>query len=143
MDLVLELHSFVRFLVLLAALIGLVVTLVSLLQRTPVRAATAPPTGQTIVREPRPQKIDQAVAGAFLGLYDLQVLLGLLIILLGGLTQAVHPIVMAAGVMAAHWLQILVKRAPESRVPMLRLAFYVVPLAIILVGLAVINHLPV
>jgi hypothetical protein len=125
MDIVLLLHSIVRFLVLLAAVIGIVKTAISLVGKS----------------EPAPS--DRMVASAFLGLYDLQVLLGLLIIFLGGLSNALHPIIMFIGVVTAHALQAVSRRAQGMNVHWLRLAFYVVPLAIIVVGLAVINHLPV
>ncbi len=124
MDWILSLHSLVRWLVLLSVLIGVFKTLVSLIQKTPV------------------QRVDQTLASAFLGLYDLQVLLGLLIILLGGLTQAIHPIIMVIGVVVAHWFQALTRRNQEERVSLSRLGLYLIPLAIILAGLATINHLP-
>ena len=125
MDIVLLIHSLVRFAILIVAVVGIVMTLIALLQRK----AAAP--------------VDQTLASTFLGLYDLQVLLGLLIILLGGLTNAIHPVVMFVGLVIAHGLQTMVKRAPASNVHALRLTLYVVPLAIILIGLAVINRLPV
>jgi hypothetical protein len=125
MDIVLLLHSLVRFLILIAAVAGIVKALASLAQRS------------------APDKLDQTVASVFLGLYDVQVLLGILIILLGGLSQAVHPIVMFIGVLLAHGLQTMVKRAEGSGAAMYRLAFYILPLAVILVGLASIGHLPV
>ena len=125
MDIVLLLHSLVRFLILIAAVVGIVKALISLAQK---RAADS---------------LDQTAASAFLGLYDLQVLLGILIILLGGLTQAIHPIVMFIGVLLAHGLQSMTKRAEGPTMPVYRLGFYILPLLVILVGLASIGHLPV
>lgn len=125
MDIVRSIHSAVRFVVLIAAVVGILKTLLNLVQAR-----------QT-------EKVDQTIASAFVGLYDLQVLLGILIILLGGLTQAIHPIVMAVGVISAHGFQSVVRRNPGSRENLLRLALFVVPLVIILIGLATINHLPV
>jgi hypothetical protein len=125
MAIVLLIHSLVRFLILLAAFIGIVKALVSLIQKT------------------QSDKLDQTIASAFLGLYDLQALLGVLIILLGGLSQAIHPIVMIIGILLAHGLQTMVKRAEGSSAAMYRLALYIVPLLVILVGLASIGHLPV
>jgi hypothetical protein len=125
MDIVLLLHSAVRFLILLAAVVGIIKTAISLVSK----------------RETDPT--DRMIASAFRGLYDLQVLLGLLIIFLGGLSNALHPVVMFIGVVTAHALQAVSRRAQGTNVHLLRLAFYVVPLAIILVGLAIINHLPV
>jgi hypothetical protein len=125
MDIVLLLHSLVRFLILIAAVVGIVKTLVSLAQKS------------------ASDKFDQTMVSAFLGLYDLQVLLGILIILLGGLTQAIHPIVMFIGVLIAHGMQSMTKRAQGANVPLYRLGFYVLPLLVILIGLASIGHLPV
>ena len=124
MDIVLLLHSLVRFLILIAAIVGIVKTLVSLAQNN------------------ASDSFDQTVASAFLGLYDLQVLLGLLIILLGGLTQAIHPIVTFIGVLIAHGMQSMTQRAQGANVSLYRLGFYVLPLLVILVGLASIGHLP-
>ena len=125
MDIVSLIHSLARFIILLIALIGIVKALASLAQK---RA---------------PDKLDQSLASAFLGLYDLQVLIGLLIILLGGLTNVIHPLVMFAGVALAHGLQAMTKRAEGANAPLYRLAFYIAPLLVILVGLATISHLPV
>ncbi len=124
MDAVLLLHSLVRFIVLLIAVVGIIKVLVSLVQKT------------------EPSRSDRAIGSAFLGAYDLQVLLGLLIIFLGGLTNALHPIVMFIGVVVAHGLQTMARRAQGANVHLVRLIFYVVPLVIILVGLATIGHLP-
>ncbi len=125
MNIILALHSLTRFVILLAAVIGLGKTVIALLQKS------------------APAKIDQTLASIFLGLFDLQLLLGLLIILLGGLTEPLHPIVMFVGLVAAHALQAMARRADGSAVQRNRLLFYVVPLAIILVGLAIIGRLPV
>ncbi len=124
MDIVLLLHSLVRFVLLLLAVIGIILAVVSI-------ARQAPPVSR-----------DRAIGSAFVGFFDLQVLLGLLIILLGGLNQAIHPIVMFIGVVAAHGLQSAGRKAPGNRAHWLRLALFVVPLLIILIGLASISHLP-
>ena len=124
MDIVLLLHSLVRFVILLVAVVGVIKVLIALVQKT------------------KPDQIDQMLASAFTGLYDLEVLLGLLLILLGGLTQAIHPIVMFIGVLLAHGLQVMTKRAEGTRATMYRLALFIVPLVVILVGLATIGHLP-
>ncbi len=125
MDIVLLLHSLVRFVILLVAVVGIVKVLIVLVQKS------------------QPDRIDQMLASAFTGLYDLQVLLGLLLILLGGLTQAIHPIVMFVGVILAHGLQAMTKRAQGTSATMYRLALFVIPLIVILAGLATIGHLPV
>ncbi len=125
MGIIIVLHSVVRFVLLLVAVVGIVKVLLAVAQKN-----TA-------------DKLDATLASAFTGLYDLQALLGILIIFLGGLGNPLHPIVMFIGVFAAHGLQMMVKRAQGSQAQWLRLALYIVPLAIILVGLAAINHLPV
>lgn len=125
MNIVLELHSIVRFLVLLLAIIGILLALVGLAQKK------------------TPAKMDQTAGSIFLGLYDLQMLLGILIILLGGLKDALHPVVMFIGLVVAHGLQRMTRRAEGTNIHMMRLGLYIVPLAIILLGLAVINHLPI
>lgn len=125
MNIVLELHSIVRFLVLLLAIIGILLALVGLAQKK------------------TPAKMDQTAGSIFLGLYDLQMLLGILIILLGGLKDALHPVVMFIGLVVAHGLQRMTRRAEGTNIHVMRLGLYVVPLAIILLGLAVINHLPI
>lgn len=125
MNIVLEIHSIVRFLVLLLAIVGIVLGLIGLAQKK------------------APAKTDLTVGSIFLGLYDLQMLLGLLVILLGGLTNALHPVVMFVGLVVAHVLQSMARRAEGANVQMMRLALYIVPLAIILVGLAAIDHLPI
>jgi hypothetical protein len=125
MNIVLELHSIVRFLVLLLAIVGIVLALVGLAQKK------------------TPAKMDQTAGSIFLGLYDLQMLLGILVILLGGLTNALHPVVMFIGLVVAHGLQRMTQRTEGANMHVMRLGLYVIPLAIILLGLAVINHLPV
>lgn len=125
MDVVLLLHSLVRFVIILVVMVGIVKVLISL------------------VLKRAPDQIDQTLSSTFLGLYDLQVLIGLLIILLGGLSQAIHPIVMFIGVLLAHGLQAMTKRGEGPTASLYRLALFIVPLLIILVGLTTINHLPV
>ncbi len=125
MNIVLEIHSIVRFAVLLLAIVGIVLSVIALIQRK------------------APAKTDQTVGSIFLGLYDLQMLLGLLIILLGGLTNALHPVVMFVGLVVAHGVQSMSRRAEGMNLHTMRLVLYVLPLAIILVGLAAISRLPV
>lgn len=124
MDIVLLIHALVRFLLLIVALVGIIYTLVGLFQQ---RA---------------PVQMDQTLGSVFVGVYDLQMLLGLLIILLGGLTQAIHPVVMFIGLVVAHGLQAMTRRAQGPQVWPMRLALYIAPLVIILVGLASIGRLP-
>lgn len=123
MDIVLLLHSLVRFVLLVIAVIGLIKAIIALTQ-----------TGAA-------DKLDQTLAAAFVGSYDLQVLLGILIIFLGGLTQAIHPVVMFVGIVAAHGLQTMTKRAEGQQAKLYRLLLFIVPLAIILFGLMTIGRL--
>ena len=123
-SLLLMLHGLVRFLILLAAVVGLVKAVISLAQS---RA---------------PDKFDQMLASAFVGTYDLQMLLGILIIFLGGLLQAIHPIIMFVGIVTAHGLQRMTRRAEGQQARIYQLLLFIVPLAIILIGLASIGHLP-
>ena len=124
MGIVLMLHGLVRFLILLIAIVGLIKVLISLTQSSAA------------------DKFDQMLASAFVGSYDLQVLLGILIIFLGGLTQAIHPVVMFVGIIAAHGLQAMTRRAEGQPAKIYRLLLFIVPLVIILIGLATIGHLP-
>ena len=123
MGIVLMLHGLVRFVVLGIAIVGLVKALLGLAQSS----AT--------------DKYDQMLAVAFVGSYDLQMLLGILIIFLGGLSQAIHPVVMFVGIVAAHGLQSMSKREGQQA-KLYRLLLFIVPLAIILYGLATIGKLP-
>ena len=122
-SIVLGIHSLVRFVILIIAVVGVVVSLASMGNR-------------------KQGSLDKTLASAFVGLYDLQALLGILIILVGQLTQAIHPIVMFIGLVAAHGLQSMTRRE-GSNAAILRVALFVVPLLIILVGLYAIGHLPV
>jgi hypothetical protein len=125
MEFVLSLHSLVRFALLLAAIVGLVKALVSIAQKSAMA------------------KIDQTLSAIFVGLFDLQALLGLLVILLGGLKGPLHPILMFVALVIAHWIKMIIQRAEGANVSQLRLALYALPLAIILLGLALIGRLPV
>ncbi len=124
MDIVLLLHSLVRFLIIIIAVVGVIKTIVNL------------------ARQAAPAGADRGIGSAFLGLYDLQVLLGLLIILLGGLTNAIHPIIMFIGVIIGHVLQRMSRQGTGNSANWTLLALYIVPLLIILGGLAAISHLP-
>lgn len=123
MDIVLMLHSLVRYIVLLAAIIGLIKAIYNLV----VKNASA--------------NADPILATIFLGSFDLQTLLGILIILLGGLRGPLHPLLMFVALVIAHVLGSVVKRAAGANINLLRLAFYIVPLAIILFSLLIIGQL--
>jgi hypothetical protein len=118
-------HSFLRFGVLAAVLAGLSVTAVACLQK---RAAS---------------RMDGFLATLFLGLYDIQALLGLVLLASGRLRSHLHATVMLLGVVFAHILFRSVRSAPPEGSWSKRLLFYLLPFLCILVGLAVIGHLPV
>lgn len=123
MAIVLMLHSLVRYLVLLAAVIGLIKAIYNWVMKNP--------SG----------KADGILAGIFLGSFDLQALLGVLVILLGGLGGPLHPLLMFVALVIAHGFGAAVKRSAAGNVHWLRLAFYFVPLAIVLFGLLIIGQL--
>ena len=125
MQIVLLLHSLVRFVILVVAIVGLVKAIIGLAQKG------------------AGDKLDQTLGSIFVGMYDLQALLGILLIFLGGLTQAIHPVIMFIGILAAHGLQTMTKKSQGQQGLLYRLALYVVPLVIILFGLATIGKLPV
>ncbi len=112
-------HSGFRYLVLLVGLAALIVSLVK-------------------------GKDDLAgkVMGAFVGLVDLQVLMGLLL-----LTQIPfygqlmgHVALMFAAVFAAHGFSVAAKKKPEGQQGMLRVAGVVVTLGLIVMGIMAIGR---
>lgn len=125
MNIVLLVHSIVRFALLLVMLLGLVRAIVS------------------IAKHAEAKQLDQTLAAVFVGLFDLQALLGLLIIFLGGLLGPLHPLLMFIALVIAHWIQSIMRQAQAASVRQLRVALYTVPLAIVLFSLALIGRLPV
>lgn len=125
MDIVLMLHSVLRYIVLLAAVIGLLKAIFNLFTKNASTSA------------------DSILASIFLGTFDLQALLGILIILLGGLRGPLHPLLMFVALVLAHGFSSVIKRGAEANVKLLRLALYAVPLAIILFGLLIIGQLKI
>ena len=123
MDIGVQLHSIVRYAVLVAALIGLTKAVISLVQNS------------------ASDKTDSILSSTFLWLFDVQAALGVLIILQGGLRGPLHPLLMFVALVIAHVLGSVVKRAAGANINLLRLAFYIVPLAIILFGLLIIGQL--
>jgi len=123
MDIVLLLHSFVRYIVLLAAGVGLIKTIYNLAMKN------------------ASERADSILASIFLGSFDLQTLLGVLIILLGGLRGPLHPLLMFVALVIAHGIGTAVKRGAGVNVNLMRFAFYLVPLAIILFGLLILGQL--
>lgn len=129
----LTIHSFVRWLILSLALFGAARSFVSMLS---VSA--------------RFTRLDVGVCRAYAGLLDLQLLLGILLVL-GALTlQAtvpwadsatwIHPIIMIPAVVVAH-LSRRFAAQPDRKRHQRQLAIYLGSLALIASGLAVINQL--
>ena len=123
MDIVLLLHLLVRYLVLLAAAIGLLKALYDLVFKI------------------ASERADSILATIFLGIFDLQAFLGLLIIFLGGLRGPLHPLLMFIALVTAHGLAAIIKRGAGANLKLLRVALYATPLAIILAALLIINRL--
>ncbi len=124
---VLEIHGFIRWLVLLAGVAGLVNVLLSF----PRFSAGVP----------RPHRI---LAGVFTGLMDLQLLLGV-VVLIGipparsaGLT---HAIIMVAAVALGHVLSVRSRRVPPSQRIVWSAALFIGPLALIMAGLAALPNI--
>lgn len=125
MNTILLLHSILRFALLLVMIVGILRTIVLLATR-----ATA-------------EKLDNRLASTFVVMFDLQALLGVLVILLGGLVGPLHPLLMFIALVIAHGIESIVKQSGGSTAILLRLMLYVAPLSIVLFSLALIDHLPV
>ena len=125
MEFVLSIHSLVRYVVLLAAGIGLIKAVMNLGLKNLSQAA------------------DPILATIFLGLFDLQAFLGILVIFLGGLRGPLHPLLMFIALVIAHVIGTSVKRGASANLNWLRLALYSAPLAIILVALLIIDKLKI
>jgi hypothetical protein len=116
------LHGFIRWLILLAAFIGLGDAFYALYG--------GKAQGGTLGRTLPP---------IYLGLLDLQLLLGL--VLLFAVPEAlgrylVHGIIMVVAVALAHVFRVRLKKAPEGGTARAMVLLYLVPLIVILVGLA-------
>jgi len=115
-DLLLDVHGFLRWPVLLLGLVGMLWAV------GPRRSHAAP------------ARIDRALGGAFLGLLDLQVLLGVVLFLLAGADRARafgHVAVMLGAVILAHVFSRRLRQAGASRDAVL---LFGLPLAAIVVG---------
>jgi uncharacterized membrane protein YphA (DoxX/SURF4 family) len=123
----LTIHSFVRWLILSLTLFGAARSFVSMLS---VSA--------------RFTRLDVGVSRAYAGLLDLQLLLGILLVL-GALTLQetvpwIHPIVMIPAIIVAH-LSRRFATQPDRQRHQRQLAIYLGSLALIAIGLAVIGQL--
>ncbi len=123
MNIVLLLHSIVRFALLIVMIVGLARAII------------------TLGRQAASAQLDQTLAALFVRLFDFQALLGLLIIFLGGLGGPLHPLLMFIALVFAHWTQSIINQAQDETARQLRIALYVVPLTIILFSMALIGHL--
>jgi hypothetical protein len=123
----LAIHSFVRWLILSLALFGTARSFVSMLS---VSA--------------RFTRLDVGVSRAYAGLLDLQLLLGVLLVLgavtLQDIIPWIHPIIMIPAVVVAH-LGRRFAAQPDRKRHQRQLAIYLGSLALIVIGLAVINQL--
>jgi uncharacterized membrane protein YphA (DoxX/SURF4 family) len=123
----LTIHSWVRWLILSVALFGTARSFVSMLS---VSA--------------RFTRLDVGVSRAYAGLLDLQLLLGVLLVLGAATLQDtiiwIHPIIMIPAVVVAH-LSRRFAAQPDRKRHQRQLAIYFGSLALIVLGLAVINQL--
>ncbi len=127
MDFLLVAHAYLRFVILALGILGGLRSLVSL-----------------GTREARFMRVDEMLNRGFSGALDLQVLIGIvLVILLVGQQAAVpwiHPIIMLPAVVIAH-LSARFRNRPDRDRHRTQLAIYVGSLLLILAGLAVIGQL--
>ncbi len=128
MHYVLLAHSLVRWFVLLVGLAGSVSAIVLL------------------ARGPRENgKLPRTLASVYLALLDLQVLLGLALMVGAPPVRKVasgHAVVMLAAVLLAHVLRVRARKAPEASTARLLTVFYLLPLALIILGIAMAPHIP-
>jgi hypothetical protein len=120
-------HSGLRFLVLLAAVIAIAVLLWGWSSRRPF-------AGQS-----------RAVTAVFTGVLDLQVTLGILVVLTRPWYGALmgHLIMMVAAAMAAHGITVYARKQPDARrAHMISLIGVALALALILGGIMAIRNSP-
>jgi hypothetical protein len=122
-----SLHGFIRWFILSLAVVGAARSLVSMLSVSG-----------------RFTRLDVGLSNAYSGLLDLQGLLGVLLVIADlALTQPVpwlHPIIMIPAIVAGH-LNRRFRDRPERVRHQVQLGIYLGSLALIAVGLAVINQL--
>lgn len=119
------LHEFVRWLVLIAGLIGLVDGFLALFRG----AMGDGPLARTL-------------PAAFLGLLDLQLLIGALLLFLvpGAWPRFLpHAVVMVIAIASAHVLRVRTRKAPPEAAPRAVFLLYLVPLILVLVGMALVR----
>jgi FtsH-binding integral membrane protein len=119
LEILAQIHGFLRWPVLLLALAGLVWSL--------------GPRGKS-----DPARIDRILAGAFVGLLDVQVLLGLVLFVLAGEDRGSHvghAAVMLGAVLVAHVLSRRVRKATPVAGRRDVVMLFVVPFVAVVVGL--------
>lgn len=124
MNILFHAHSGLRYLVLLVAVVALVVFLYGLVTRKDIGAA-------------------RGLMAAYVGILDLQVLLGLILLLLFPFYGALigHIVMMVLAVAAAHVLSVMARKATDARrAMMLRLAGVGVSLVLIIGGIMAIGR---
>lgn len=124
MDFLFHAHSGLRYLVLLAGIIAIIAFAYGLISRKPLGSA-------------------RALTAAFVGLLDLQVLLGIVLLLVwpfyGALIGHITLMVVAAAV--AHIASVRARRAPDERKALtIRLGGVVVALLVIALGITAIGR---
>jgi heme A synthase len=127
-DILFHAHSGLRFLVLLAAVVALVVQAMGVLGRRPYE---------------RPSRISMA---AFTGLLDLQMLLGIAMVVLGCFSGALmgHLLMMVLAIGAAHGCSAYARKQTDGRrAHTVALAGVVLALALIVGGIFAIGRSPV
>ena len=126
-DTLLTLHSLSRWIILLVAALGVISSVYGLSQR---RATLA--------------NQDRALGVIFIILLDIQLALGLVLVGLLPLEQAtarvIHPGVMILAVVVAHGARIAQKRQAEAQKLKWQAAYFIAPLALILIGLQFIGR---
>jgi hypothetical protein len=117
-------HSGLRYLVLLAGVVALVYLAYAALGRKP------------------DGKGGRVVMSAFVGLLDLQILLGILLVALGDFYPALvgHIITMVVAALVAHGSAVYAKRSGGGRADQIRLAGVVITLVLIAVGIHAIGR---
>jgi hypothetical protein len=117
-------HSINRWLVIAVAVVGIIHAVMHL-------------RGDGATRGP-----GKILASVFLGLLDLQLLMGVALFALKPGVHRVagaHALLMLVAIVAAHLFRISTKKAEPSRAGRFALSVYVVPLALILLGLTAVS----
>lgn len=128
MDFILTTHNYLRFVILALGILGVLRALVSL-----------------GTREARFMRVDEMMVRAFSGALDLQVLVGVVLVMLllgqsGASVPWIHPIVMIPAVVVSHLSRRFRERSDRER-HKVQFGLYLGSLVLIGIGLAVIGQL--